>query len=63
MAAQPASTAPPSPTSSTTGSTCLLDELAADLKEETLSADSRPTGVHSEARTAREAPFVDPDGP
>ena len=50
-----ASTAPPSPTSSSTGSTWLLDELAADLREETISADSRPAGVHSEARAAREA--------
>ena len=41
----------------------LLDELATDLKEADVSAASCPTGVHPEARTAGEAPAVDPDGP
>ena len=59
--ARPASTDRPSPTSRSTASTRLLDELAADLKEGRLASASGPPGVHPEARqTAGAQAALDP---
>ena len=63
IAARPASTSRPSPTSSEYGVVRLLDELAADLKDGRLASASRAPGVHPEARARGAAAAVDSRGP